>query len=167
MSMMNKLNKRMKQINKTNQKAFTLIELLVVIAVLGVLAAGVLTAINPIKRINQANDSRIKSDIGQIAQAQQAYFTTNQVYASTVAALSGSSGSNDLKNEPKVPPAGTASYTVTLKPSGCTTACTDIAVSALINDQASGGTAVWCWDSTNNVAKLSATSPVAGTATCP
>ena len=146
------------------QKGFTLVELLVVIAVLGVLAAGVLTAINPLKRINQANDSKIKNDIGQIATAEQAYFITNQVYAADVITLK---NSLDLKTEPKVPPAGTVPYTVTLKPSGCTTACTDVAVSALINDQSSGGTIVWCWDSTNNVAKQSATAPVAGTATCP
>lgn len=118
-----------------------MIELLVVIAVLGVLAAGVFTAINPTKRINQAHDSKVKSDIGQISQSMQAYYTTSLVYPTSVAALV---TSKDLKVEPKVPPAGTGSYTV-----GCTTAtggCSEIAVYGALQDPLVAGN-VWCWKS--------------------
>ncbi len=132
------------------RKGFTLIELLVVIAVLGVLAAGVLTAINPLKRINQARDTQIKNDIGQIAQASQAYFTFNQSYPKDVAQLA---TSGDLKTEPKTP--GTsASYTIVVSPQGCagTTAspCTNIAIFAPLNDAKTSGN-VWCFRSSTNV----------------
>ncbi|HKZ34561.1 MAG TPA: type II secretion system protein [Patescibacteria group bacterium] len=59
------------------KKGFTLIELLVVIAIIGVLAAVVLVAINPAERLAQARDSGRKSDVGQIATALEAYFTTS------------------------------------------------------------------------------------------
>ncbi len=130
-------------------KGFTLIELLVVIAVLGILAAGVFTAINPLKRISQGNDSRIKSDISQIAQAAQAYFTTNQSYPKDVAQLV---ASGDLKVEPKVP--GTSvSYTIAVTPDGCTgvnsSACTDTAIFAPLNDPQTAKN-VWCFRSSTN-----------------
>lgn len=131
----------------STSKGFTLIELLVVIAVLGVLAAGVFTAINPTKRINQANDAKIKSDTGQISQAMQAYYTTNLVYPTTVAALV---TSKDLKVEPKVPPAGTASYT-----GGCIVAtggCSEISIRTALLDPVTAGD-VWCWQSSTGQAK--------------
>lgn len=130
------------------KKGFTLIELLVVIAVLGVLAGGVFVAINPLKRINQARDSQIKSDIGQIAQAAQGYFTINQTYPLTVSVLK---DSGDLKTEPKTP--SDASYSIVGSPQGCdgTSAnpCTNIAIFAPINDAKATGNA-WCWRSADN-----------------
>ncbi len=119
---------------------FTLIELLVVIAVLGVLAGGIFVAINPLKRINQANDAKIKSDVGQIANASQAYFVTNQKYPTTVGDLV---LSGDLKTEPKKPDG--SSYTITA-PDGnpCTDPCTDIIISApLAAPQTTGGSYTW------------------------
>ncbi len=130
---------------------FTLIELLVVIAVIGVLAAGVFTAINPLKRIQQANDAKIKNDIGQIAQAEQAYFTTNQSYTVLVADLV---TSKDLKVEPKIPPAGNVPYTIVKSPGSCTTAakdCTEIAIYGALNDPLVAAN-VWCWRSSSGVA---------------
>jgi general secretion pathway protein G len=53
---------------------FTLIELLVVIAVVGVLAVGTITVINPVAQFQKANDSRRKSDIGQIQKALETYY---------------------------------------------------------------------------------------------
>jgi prepilin-type N-terminal cleavage/methylation domain-containing protein len=52
---------------------FTLIELLIVIAILGVLAAGVVVAINPAKRLGDARNAQRKTDLGQMAQAIEAY----------------------------------------------------------------------------------------------
>lgn len=137
--------------NLSLQKGFTLIELLVVIAVLGVLAAGVLVAINPLKKINQAKDTRIKSDIGQIAQVFQGEFTLKQYYPLTVAEVSGAG--KDLKMEPKTP--ASASYTVVKTPALCdnsTTAkwCTDVAIYGALNDPATSGN-VWCWISSTGV----------------
>jgi prepilin-type N-terminal cleavage/methylation domain-containing protein len=63
--------------SKTLQKGFTLIELLVVIAIIGILAAVVLVAINPAERIAEANDSKSKSDLGQVATAIESCYTAN------------------------------------------------------------------------------------------
>jgi len=155
-----------------SKKGFTLIELLVVIAVLGVLAAAVVAAINPVAKINSAKDADTKSDISQIAGAMQSYYTAKAsagtpYYPHRVIDLTplGTPAENELKSEPKTP-AG-ISYTVILKPAGCTTGaqtCTDIAVYAISNVTA--GSYI-CWDSTSSIVKVSASVPVAGTATCP
>ena len=132
------------------KKGFTLIELLLVIAILGVIAAAAIAAINPAKRINQANDSVLKNDIGSIATAMQTYYTLNQTYTASVAALV---TSKDLKNEPKVPPAKTASYTVARSASCATAPYTncEVAVSAAVNDPTTTND-VWCWRSLVNAA---------------
>lgn len=86
---------------KAWNKGFTLIELLVVIAVLGILAAVVLVAINPQARIQDARNSGVRSDIGQIGSALEAYFTENSgAYPATLAALE---TDGQLKNLPTAP----------------------------------------------------------------
>ncbi len=90
-----------------NRHGFTLIELLVVIAIIGVLAGVVMVAINPATRMQESRDAGVKSDIGQIATAMEAYFTRRAEYPSSVADLV---VSDDLKREPTHPD-GT-SYTV-------------------------------------------------------
>lgn len=125
-------------------KGFTLIELLVVIAVLGVLAGGVFVAINPLKRIEQANDAKIKSDIGQISNASQAYFTTNLSYPKTVQQLV---DNGDLKTKPTQPKTN-ADYVITTAPDTCdgtsANVCTDIIISAPLGaPQATGGNYTW------------------------
>lgn len=88
---------RMKKLNK----GFTLIELLVVIAVLGILAAVVLVAINPTARIQDARNSGVRSDIGQVGTAIEAYFTENN--GSYPAALSNLTADDQLKQLPSLP----------------------------------------------------------------
>lgn len=83
-----------------SQKAFTLIELLIVIAVLGVLAAAVVAAINPVQKINKAKDSTVKSDMGQLVNALQAYFTGQPIPQYPVN-LDGLVTGNELKSVPK------------------------------------------------------------------
>lgn len=56
---------------------FTLIELLTVIAIVGILASAVLVAINPSARIQASYDAQQKSEIGQIANALEAYATAH------------------------------------------------------------------------------------------
>jgi len=123
------------------RRGFTLIELLIVIAILGVLAAGVVTAINPLKRIQQANDAKVKNDIGQIATAEQAYFTTNQVYAASTLVLK---NSEDLKIEP-VPPTTSYTYTVTCRTVNSVVCAEVVAYGTLKAGLATNS--LWCWDS--------------------
>ncbi len=146
---------------KTIQKGFTLIELLVVIAVLGVLAAGVLTAINPLKRIQQANDAKIKNDIGQIAQAEQAYFTSSssQAYVLTTQLLV---DNKELKVKP-VTPAG-LDYQIT-------GTSADIAVWAQLTEVGSGGTPTtngwFCWSSASSKAGVVTGATAPSGSSCP
>jgi len=126
------------------KNAFTLIELLVVIAIVGVLAAVVLVAINPTRRMKQARDSGRKSDVGQIATAAQAYYTTMGYYAPDIAALV---SSGDLKQEPKDPQGNSYGYSRSANSE-------EAAVWATIEAPTSSNPAytIWCWRSTTGTA---------------
>jgi type IV pilus assembly protein PilA len=63
-----------------SQKGFTLIELLVVVAIIGILAA---IAIPQFAEYRQRGfDARAKSDLRNVATAEEAYFVDNEVYKS-------------------------------------------------------------------------------------
>jgi len=118
---------------------FTLIELLIVIAILGILAAAVLVAVNPAKRQRQARDSARKNDIGQMATALQAYYTTPGLgkYPASLATLT---TTGDLKMEPKDPTGGTYSYTFN-------SASAESWLWYTLEDP-TGANGFWCWAST-------------------
>jgi len=63
-------------------KGFTLIEMLVVVGMIGVLAAAVLTALGPSR--NKAKDSRIISDVNQIAALAEVLYDGNNFPTSNV-----------------------------------------------------------------------------------
>ena len=135
------------------RKGFTIIELLVVMAVLAVLAAGVVVAINPGRRIAQANDTKIRNDVGQVATALQAYFTTNQLYP---AALSDLVTSQDLKQVPTPPAGGSYEYSRT---AGCTITSCEAALSEPLQAPVVAGN-LWCWRSaTGQAAELASCNP--------
>lgn len=128
------------------KKGFTLIELLIVIAVLGILAAVTVTAINPVRRLNQANDSKVKNDVGEIAGAMEAYFTTTTYYPTAQADLV---TSQDLKVA-LTAPTGYAAYVISAIPAGCTTAagtCTAVSVRGQLKAPAVATNVAWCWRS--------------------
>ena len=120
---------------------FTLIELLIVIAILGILAAAVLVAVNPAKRQRQARDSARKSDIGQIATALQAYFTTpgQGLYPTSLGVLT---SSGDLKLIPTDPTGGPYDYTY----DGSTA---EAWIWDVLEDPTGASGSVWCWASTS------------------
>jgi general secretion pathway protein G len=173
----------MKLFNKFSNKGFTLIELLIVIAILGVMAAAVLIAINPAAKIQSAKDVTVKSDMGQLVNALQAYYTGttgNQTYPANLAALVTAGEIKSVPNQPTgaLSCTGTAGanpqpycYTVN------TAAYTCNGVSMAANNVAAvwgatntSGTAYWCWDSCNGVYKSVAawaTVPLVGAPICP
>ncbi len=60
------------------KKGFTLIEMLIVIAIIGILASIVLVGIGPVQR--QARDARRVSDLRQVQNALELYFSKNTEY---------------------------------------------------------------------------------------
>lgn len=131
-------------------KGFTLIELLVVIAVIAVLAAVIMIAINPAKRNKQARDATRKSDIGQLANALKAYYTTNLTYPSpsgpgSSSGLTSLTVSGDLKIVPKDSLGSEYQYLVSGSGDN-----SEAAIYATVEDPTSGsGNWVWCWRSAN------------------
>lgn len=136
-------------------KGFTLIELLIVIAILGILAAAVLVAVNPAKRSAQARDAGRKNDIGSVATALQAYFTTpgqGQYPAAGGCPLSASALTlltiTDLKQLPtdSKGPNAPFRYCYEVAPS-----TTDAAVWSTL-EAPSTSTGIWCWRSSTGTA---------------
>lgn len=137
---------------------FTLIELLIVIAILGILAAAVLVAINPAKRQNQAKDAQIKNDIGSIATALQAYYTSpgQGSFPTAAQGLNFLVTNQDLKTLPTPPTGSDPAYLYTVSPGTCDnlptgTACAEADVYAKLLDPAVAGN-VWCWESVSGKA---------------
>lgn len=140
------------------KRGFTLIELLVVIAIVGVLAAVVLIAINPAKRLAQARDSGRKSDIGQIATAAQAYYTTSGGYPTALADLT---TSGDLKIVPNAPTNATCTTGYTITTFG--TPPTEMISSVCLESPTTSGfvSGAWAWCSNKGTAKEYSAAPAA------
>ncbi len=68
-----------------DEKGFTLIELLVVILIIGILAAIAIPSF--ISQKDKAGDASAKSFVRNMETAQETYFTDNNTYATTLAAL--------------------------------------------------------------------------------
>jgi prepilin-type N-terminal cleavage/methylation domain-containing protein len=96
------------------RKGFTLIELLIVVVIIGILAAIAIPKFANTKE--KAYLASMKSDLRNIATAQEAYFADNQLYANMSASNVGGVGTADVATG-FVPSAG---VTVTANGSGGT-----------------------------------------------
>ena len=115
---------------KRNEKGFTLIELLVVIAIIGILAAIAIPQFAAYRA--RGFDARAKSDLRNVATAEEAYFADNEKYKDC-----SSAGCNIL------PGIKALSAQVTLAITSTTTGFTGTSTSAK-------GTGVTCnWNSAN------------------
>lgn len=63
---------------KNSQKGFTLIELLVVVAIIGILAAIAIPQFSEYRA--RGYDARAKTDLRNVATAEEAYFADNEAY---------------------------------------------------------------------------------------
>jgi len=70
---------------RRSRRGFTLIELLIVVVIIGVLAAFAIPKFQTTK--GKANAASLKSDLRNLATAQEAYFYENLIYTSNVASL--------------------------------------------------------------------------------
>jgi prepilin-type N-terminal cleavage/methylation domain-containing protein len=78
---------------RNNEKGFTLIELLVVIAIIGILAAIAIPQFSEYRK--RGFDARAKSDLRNLATAEEAYFVDNETYTTTTADLPAFDGASD------------------------------------------------------------------------
>jgi prepilin-type N-terminal cleavage/methylation domain-containing protein len=70
---------------RRSRRGFTLIELLIVVVIIGVLAAIAIPKFQSTK--GKANAATLKSDLRNLATAQEGYFYENQVYSTSTTAL--------------------------------------------------------------------------------
>lgn len=155
------------------QKGFTLIELLIVLAIMGVMAAAVLLAIDPAAKIKSAKDATVKSDMGQLVNALQAYYTGgSQTYPASGNGVAVGLGAL-IPGEVKALPSQQSGATLPCATGGntsyansyCYLATTTLA--AIWGNIFTTAGSYWCWDSTNVAFKVSASAPSAPNYTCP
>ena len=134
------------------KKAFTLIEILVVVTIIGLLTAIGSTSYTQFNK--QARDTKRKTDLENIRMALEAYRSNNSYYPSNLSTLT-ASGDQYMTTLPTDPLASSQGYVYQYSPSpsGCTTACSDYTLGAIIelstatsclSGCASGGSCNYC-----------------------
>ncbi len=103
-----------------NRKGFTLIELLIVVVIIGILAAIAIPKFSATK--DKAKLASLKSDIGNIRTAQEAYFSDHNSFAASI---------DDLEDLLSMPADGSpVTWTVTGAGSSYTAEAADATISA-------------------------------------
>lgn len=103
-----------------NQKGFTLIELLVVVAIIGILAAIAIPQFAAYRA--QSFCSSVEADVKNTVTAEEAYFTTYQVYGATPITTKHGTVLNNINTSMSVGSTGTVdgSSTNCVRPDGKT-----------------------------------------------
>ena len=94
-----------------NRKGFTLIELLIVVVIIGILAAIAIPKFASTKE--KAYLASMKSDLRNLATAEEGYFADHQVYLAGTASNTGGAGT-ELDATTKFVPSAGVSVTVTI-----------------------------------------------------
>jgi type IV pilus assembly protein PilA len=81
---------RLTKLKEEREEGFTLIELLVVIIIIGILAAIAIPVF--LSQRQKGYDAGVKSDLRNLATAEESYLTDNNAYTDTVATLTAQDG---------------------------------------------------------------------------
>jgi type IV pilus assembly protein PilA len=122
---------RIRKAQEEHDGGFTLIELLVVIIIIGILAAIAIPIF--LNQRQKGYDAQAKSDVKNIATLQETYFTDNNKYAASFAALSASTV-GPVKTSPNT----SGHTTVAVGPNGATSFTVQVT---------SDSGNKYCWDS--------------------
>lgn len=122
----------MSRLGREAERGFTLIELLVVIAIIGILAAIAIPQFHAYRR--RGYDADVKSNIKNASIAQEAYFTHNETYTSSLVDLA----SWGFKQSTNVNITPTSSPTTFIISGGATVVCAP-------------STGIWSFASTDGV----------------
>ncbi len=102
----------LKKLTPSNERGFTLIELMIVIAIIGILAAIAIPQFSAYRK--RSYNSAAKSDLRNLATAQEAYYTDYNTYLTSLSALTGSSYAFVQSKSVEVGvTGGSKSYTIT------------------------------------------------------
>lgn len=102
----------LKNITK-KEGGFTLLELLIVIVIIGILALLIIPNITSAPK--KARDTQRKTDMRAVQKGMEEYFTSNNVYPATMAALS--AGNTPIMKTVPTDPKNTGVYVYTYTPS--------------------------------------------------
>lgn len=142
-----------------HNKGFTLIELLVVIAIIGILASVVLASLNTAR--TKGNDVKIKSQIGNIRAAAEAYYIGIGNYGGPATTCTGGTAGSMFTSTDVEGLVDSNNY-----PSNANLVCNGSNTAWAVSAQLAGTSNFWCADSTG-ASKAESAALGSGVTVCP